>query len=192
MKTEHRICVKKMKKPFVKYMNLKLNSKKFMLVSVLFIIFYSLSSLNVHQDTNSSRKLSSKTQGTDLFLNKINQDRLGRLFSKLALVEENYFSSENLSEKLGLISFKQIKEIKEKNSSELEKNDYKKFSYEIKEFLYIDPNYGNIRPSEKFIDYLKNKSEFFSYKKPRIQFRQDPIQTVSRFYSRMQARYSIF
>lgn len=163
-------------------MNFKLNSKKFMLVSVLFIVFYSLSSLNVHQDANSNRKLSSKTQGSGLFLNKINQHRLGRLFSKLALVEKNYFSSENLNEKLGLISFKQIREIKEKNSSELEKNDYKKFSYEIKEFLNIDQSNGNIRPSEKFIDYLKNKSEFFSYKKPRIQFRQDPIQTVIRCF----------
>ena len=183
-----------MKKSFIKVIKFKLNTKKLFIFSIFIIILYTLTNIHVRHESKKnsnnrvvlSKREQRRHQQQQPFVNKIDQDRLGRLFDILQSSEDKYGHNRILSEKLDLISFDRMKRIKnsEDTQSRLVKGDYGRFKYEIDNYLEVDSD-NKLKPSGKFINYLQNKSLYFSYKHPRNEVSLNKIQSVSfrfRFY----------
>ena len=113
------------------------------------------------------------------------KDKYVRLYA-----EFDNFRKRNAKEKLDLISFERLKKIKQANNISTQalnrfiiqsNDDYDRFKYEINNYLMIDESNGKLKPSEKFINYLHNKSVYFSYKNPRNQI---TLKRISELVSR--------
>lgn len=160
-----------MKKSLAKYISFKPNLKKPPVIILLIVTVYILSSVHIGYDYRQGKR--PPTSSDVLFLNQLESDRLGRFFDILQETETKYFGNYQLGQQLGLISFERIKSVKTRNST-----DAVEFEYEINEFLRLDRN-DRIKPTYKFVEYLKNKSSYFSYKKPRNNFEMKKLTLVS-------------
>jgi hypothetical protein len=103
---------------------------------------YSLTHLNYN------RKL--RLKSIEKFVIKPDMNRLNNLFDLLTIKEAHH---QNILERLNLLSFKKL-------ANGIISNEY--YQNEIKE--YLDLNENNVKANNKFIKYLNNISEYYSFK----------------------------
>lgn len=165
-----------------KFKSIKIKSKLFFSIAVGFIFYYYFSNTQIGRvvQNKNDKILIWKRQDNRPFVNEISETRLNRLFEILKTTENKYFNNEanqRLSKRLGLISFKQIRDLKETNWTSLNNIDssffdYKRFKNEIDGYLSLSENdkNNNIKVTDTFVKYLLNNSNYYSYKNPRDNF----------------------
>lgn len=151
--------------------------KRKQLIFLVFIILTFKLFDKLNSNTYSLRVKNDRKYNYKKFINDINEDRINKLFRILQKSENKYVnnlqSNQSLENKLNLISFNRIKKIKTKtrhdeyNIDRLNSDDKNNlFKHEIENFLEIN-QFQNIVCTTKFVNYLRNKSEYFSYRRPR-------------------------
>lgn len=124
--------------------------------------------LRSHRAVNLRRRVDTR------FVNEITERRLNLLLANLQQRER--LIQPDLQSKLGLLSFEEIRNLKLTQFEH--EHDY--FPTELKRFLKLDRTNTTIQVTSEFVDYLRNVSNFFSFKKPRNEFVIEPIRNVSR------------
>jgi hypothetical protein len=172
-----------MKSPF-KFLRKKFYTKMALVLFLTLLVYFNLTQQRERSPQSalsSAVKIVPVESSAETFANDINADRLNRLFKILQNFENKHFANSNdnahaLNDQLDLISFNRIKYLKlnapnatssssssSSASSERETSVYERFRPQIDEYLTLNDE-NNLEASAKFVAYLRNKSEFYSFK----------------------------
>jgi hypothetical protein len=115
------------------------------------------------------------------FLNEMSEKRLNKLFRRLRAFEDAFLNANTnrrLKQRLDLFSTDRIWQVLlgvKRHNLSLVDHHYKA---EINEYFKLSADEKHVEANEKFLNYLTNKSEFYSLKHPRIKVEQVDIKQV--------------